>query len=284
MKLSVDSGALCEKLGDFEAMNILKEVGFDGVDFSFTGKLADRLLDDDYLHYADDMRRHLDAIGLECVQAHAPLGFGFEYARNLSEPKFVRLVRSIEVASRLGAKIIVVHSRFVPPDAEISSFEENRQFYSSLIPYCERFGICVAVENLLRYNPKCCCYHHIFPGTPDEMNALLQAIDSPWIVGCIDIGHASICGIEPQDFILNTDRQFLKALHVQDTDYKEDLHTLSFLGSIDWNAVVDALRKVGYEGAFNFELPEFFSKFPAELLPDALKMVHSVGRYLIGKF
>lgn len=285
MKLSVDCCAFSENFGDYKAMEMIKEAGFDAVDYTFCCRGDDiPMLCDGYKEYAVNLRKHLDSIGLECIQAHAPIGFGFEMARDLSEPKYVKITRAIEAAAILGAEIIVVHSRWVPPGSDITVFEENLQYYRGLIPYAEKFGIKIGVENLLKFDPRGGCYRHILPGTPDELDNLVRVIDSPWVVGCLDTGHSTLVGIDPEDFISKMDKNILRTMHVQDTDYKEDLHTLPYQGMVNWDNVMKALKKIGYEGPLNFEVPEYFGKMPKELLFDALKMAHAVGRHLIAKF
>jgi excinuclease ABC subunit B len=60
----------------------------------------------------------------------------------------------MEIAAILGAKIIVVHPKQHLEYAEYSKelFEMNVEFYKSLIPYCEKFGIKVATENMWQWD------------------------------------------------------------------------------------------------------------------------------------
>ena len=82
--------------------------------------------------------------------------------------------------------------------------------------------------------------------------------------------------------ILGKDR--LKALHIHDTDYVRDLHTLPFTQKIDYHAVVKALAEIDYDGDFTYEADGFYAKFPEELFPQTAKFMCEVGRYLIAKF
>ena len=52
---------------------------------------------------------------------------------------------------------------------------------------------------------------------PEEFCALLDAIDSPWIVGCLDIGHSALVGVEPRGTLsAHSGSKRLQALHVHD--------------------------------------------------------------------
>ena len=92
------------------------------------------------------------------------------------------MTRALESASILGAKNIVVHSITVPDGVDFEKY--NIEYYKSFIPYCEKFGIHVAVENLFsrdnkrkRINGKL--------GSPEELSGIVEKINSPWIVACL---------------------------------------------------------------------------------------------------
>ena len=56
------------------------------------------------------------------------------------------------------------------------------------------------------------------------------------------------------------------------------------MGSLYAKDVVEtALNEIGYEGDFTFELGGWFTAFPSQLWPDALRLTHQVGRYLIDR-
>ena len=43
-------------------------------------------------------------------------------------------------------------------------------------------------------------------------------------------------------------------LHISDHDYINERHWMPTKGKIDWNAVLGALQKIGYDGVFNYEV------------------------------
>lgn len=283
MKLSIDIFEMAQRYGDFKAVEMIKEAGFDALDYTFCCRGDDiEILSDNYIEYAKKLRDHIDKNGLICNQAHAPLGFGIALPPDKYEAKFKQIVRSIEAASILGAKTIVVHSQGVPDDSDVDPFEHNVKYYKSLIPYCEKFGICVAMENLARIHPKSGNWCGCFPSTPEEMKkALLEEINSPWIVACVDVGHSTLVGLAPEKFLSKLDGSYLKALHIHDADYVDDRHSMPFTWEINWEAVMKTLKKIGYEGDLNFEILEFLARFPDALLSETLKFVAKVGRHLI---
>ena len=74
----------------------------------------------------------------------------------------------------------------------------------------------------------------------------------------------------------------IRALHIHDTDFIRDSHTMPFTQKIDYIAVAKTLGEIGYQGDFTYESGSFFNRFPMELYSSGLKLMHDVGRYLIG--
>ena len=150
MKLSMESYVPVRRFGEKEGLKMIKDAGFDCVDFSFCGLDLDAPeFGEGYIEHAKEVRAHLDEIGLECHQAHAPYVMNYESTFDLSDGNFCATVRSIEGAAILGAKAIVVHTVAVPQSIEeFTMWEFNQRYYKALVPYAEKAGIKIAVENL----------------------------------------------------------------------------------------------------------------------------------------
>jgi len=279
MKLSVELYSVAKKVGDYKAIELIRQAGFDAIDFSYYyERECEEILGANYRKYAEDLRAQLDLIGLSCNQAHAPFTFQHGMAMDPSEPKYLNLIRAFESASVLGAENIIVHSISVPDDVDFEEY--NIEYYKSFIPYCEKFKIHVAVENLFKKDTK---RNRLAGklGSPQELSSIVKKINSPWIVACVDVGHASLTGYEPEDFISRVDPSILKCLHVQDNDYLGDRHTLPYLANLNWNAVMTSLKKSGYTGDLTLEIVTYLQRFPTELIHEALKFAVVIGKYLI---
>lgn len=282
MKISVEIYTLAEKFGDFKAIEILKEAGFDAVDYSYYyNKDCDEVLGDGYIEYAKKIREHLDKVGLSCNQAHAPFHFAYGSEMNESDPMYRSIVRSIESAAILGAKSIVVHSALVPEDVDGEAY--NVEFYKSLIPYCEKAGIKIAIENLFLTDKKRGRFASRF-GTPETLNALIEKVDSPYAVACIDVAHAELTGTDADKFIRKVKPGYLQALHIHDNDYITDKHLLPYSGKFNWENIMTALKDYGYEGELTLEVIGWLSMLPDELLPAGMKFAAETARHLTSIF
>ncbi len=281
----METYAVRKKFGDFGACRVIKDAGFDCVDMSYYWTEENcPLLNENYREYAVGLRKYMDSIGLSCNQAHAPFDLKCTEALDLSTPAYLSIVRSMESAAILGAKSIVVHSLSAAVnDRVIFDKAYNLEFYRSLLPYCEKSGIKIAVENLFQRDPKRGGYVGKL-GTPEELTAFVRELDSPFFVACVDIGHAALTGNEPEEFCANMDGSLLQALHVQDGDYRRDAHTLPFLGTFKWDAIMKALKKIGYQGELTFEVFLYLANIPKELLPHALAFTCKTGKHLLALF
>lgn len=281
MRLACDISNLCSRFGDGRVFRMFRQIGFECIDYSFNEiKPLEKLLDDDYRERAGGFRNMLEEAELICNQAHAPFQFVYGEKMDCSQPHYRDIVRSMEFASIMGAPRIVIHAVTVPETVDI--YDYNMQYYRSFLPFCERFGIEVAVENIARMHEE---GEKLIPvwDTPEEFCEFIRRLDSPWFCACVDLGHAAIMNCPPEEFISRMDSRLLKALHVHDTDFKNDCHALPFLQHQDWEAIMRALAQIGYQGDFNLEILLYTERFPDEVVFSALQLAADVGHYLIKK-
>lgn len=284
MILSCETYRLREKFNSIEAVRLIKDAGFDAYDHTTCElKGVPTVLGDDYLEQAIELKKYADSIGIPCNQAHAPFNNTLVIPReefNTDNPLFLGIVRSIEVASVLGAGQIIIHAMKSIPEGE-DLFDYTVAYYKAFLPYAEKFGVKVAVENLFDSSvPKFAKRTGIF-GEPEAHCALVDAIDSEWVTGCLDIGHAYMIGVAPEDSIRALGQERLGALHVHDNFSIRDLHLLPYTGEIVWDRITDALAEIDYKGDMTLEIVGYIQRMPKELVPDALKLAAAVGRHLI---
>jgi len=283
MLLSVDTNVLRDKYDDITAIKMIKEAGFDAYDYSmFRAKGERDMLGDDYIERARNLRKISDEIGILCRQAHAPFSFQYTNKIDISDPEYLKIVRSMEVASILGAKNIIVHTvkKDLPDGFDLEDY--SREFYRSFIPYCEKYNISISVENLVGRHPETKEKFEVF-SNPLKHIEFVKSLESKYFNICIDVGHSALLGYMPEDVINAMDSSLFKTIHIHDNDFERDSHVLPYEGKIDWEAVTKALANVGYEGDFSFELEGLFYRLDDALLPAGLKFAEATGRVLIEK-
>jgi len=279
--LSTQTSGGSKKIGDEKTVMLLAKAGFDAIDYSMF-----RMDDDDnilntpeYESYAGELRHIAKEHGVFFNQAHAPFPSYRVGDEEYNKKILPKIIRSMEVASILGVKIVIVH----PTDFGENNFERNIEFYNSLAPYCKQFNIKVALENMWGWDHKRDYIVSNVCSVPDEFAEFLDALDPAYFTGCLDLGHCGLVGVDAADAIRTLGGERIGALHVHDNDYKADTHTLPFFADMNWGAITRALGEIEYKGDFTFEADAFIRNVPEELLFSAYKFMHDTGRYLINK-
>ncbi len=281
MRLVIPTEVLADRLGHIPALALIKSAGFDCADFSLFDYSA-HWAGADWREKALKIRDAAGQIGVTFCQAHTP----FPTTRG-EEPfdtaAFESICRSLEIAAILGVPRIVVHPVQHLPwvSNKKALFDASVALYRRLIPYCERWNIRVCAENMWQWDSHRGVITDSVCSQPEEFCALLDAVDSPWVEGCLDIGHCGLVGVDPAQAIRMMGKTRLKALHVHDVDYRRDCHTMPFVEDLDWQSITEALGQIDYEGEFTYEANEFLAKMPQELWEPAMKLMAATGRYLI---
>ena len=259
-----------------ERLQLIKDSGFDGVDYGFDDDQG-LALNDDFIEYAKNTKKTLDKIGLVCHQTHATylVKYGEEY--NESNPNYLKTVRSILATPYLGASAVIVHPLNVPIGVDLMA--ENIKFYKTLEPYAKKAGVKIAVENLYQWVVGT-RIHEGYMHTPEEMNELLDNLSDDFVCN-FDTGHAAVVGIDPEDYIHAMSKERLKYLHVHDTDYTFDRHVIPFMLDHHWDKICEALVDIGYEGTMNLEVGSFMRRCGEGTEKLSYKIAEQSGRRLI---
>ena len=271
MRLSIATNITIEFFGEEKGLEMLKQAGFDTIDYSLYQPFAiEMLLKDDYMFKARRTKELLDKYGLLCNQAHASFKFALGMEMNENCPEYLTICRGIEYAGYLGAKCIVIHPVKNKDFSEEQFIDFNIKYIKTLQPFAQKYGIKIAVENM--------------SGSFDRINKIVSALSSEDFIMCLDTGHAQITGLEVSEFIKCLLPQRLGALHVHDNNGVNDQHTLPYLGICDWDKTIDALIEYGYQGDFTMEAGKFLRAFSPDLLPEALKFYYAVCKSLVDKY
>lgn len=285
MKLISTTDYLASRFGFAEAIDILADAGYDGIDFS--AHTSEEYYTDAHPEsYYTDLRARAEARGVAFLQAHAPFASSFKDGEK-TEKRFFEIVTSMKNASLLGVPRIVVHPcqhlHYVDNDAVPERlFEMNMAFYRRLLPYAEEYGIAIMTENM--WTSDAGVIVHSTCSRPQEMIRYFDEIDHPLFGCCLDIGHTALVREDAAAFIRALGKKRLQCLHVHDVDGTHDNHTLPYFGgAVNWERVLCALAEIGYEGNLTYEADCFFAPLPPTLAPDAARFMERVGRTMIAK-
>lgn len=288
MKLVTNTELLGNWFGDKKAVEMIKNAGFDAVDYSMfsMGTGSSPMDKDDYKEYAHDLRSYAESIGISFVQGHAPFP-GYDVNRpDYTEKTLPMVFRAVEVAGILGIEKLVVHPLAptqIPADADLKEF--NFKHYRALLPLAKEGNVQICLENMWGYDSK---RGYIMPNVCSFGKVLaeyLDELDDDRFTVCLDLGHSGLVGDDAADAIRTLGGKRLTALHVHDNDYKNDTHTLPYYGKMDWESITTALGEINYSGNFTFEAAPFYARLPhdEEIVTACLRYMADTGRYLMKK-
>ncbi len=281
MKLVMNTGAFAARHGDPFAIEMIQSAGFDAFDLGFFRE-DNPIYTDGYLAHAKALKKHADALGIPCLQAHSP------FFRLVSEEDVARILvlhrRALESCSVLECPILVVH-----PGNDFTAEQNFERLYAPLLPLAEKYGVRMATENMWNWDKERDASVAAACSTAADFNAHIDIASSYYLTGCLDLGHAEMndSPTGAADMIRAMGKERISCLHVHDNDKHYDTHTLPFAYThkrplhINWESVIEALREIGYAGHFTYEADNFFKYYPDELLPSALAHARDVGRYFV---
>ncbi|MBE5995769.1 MAG: sugar phosphate isomerase/epimerase [Lachnospiraceae bacterium] len=305
MLLSIENMIVRKRVGERAAVDMLADAGFTGIDYSFCmmEDWEETINGNDSLSCAEDLREYAGSRGVTFCQSHAPFRFRAGMKMDESEYEYYRIVKSMEFAAAMKIPMIVVHALMTEDGSD--ELDLNERYYSSLLPYAEKYGIKIAVENLTGRRTRDSLPTQMCLGNPEKYCEMQDRLNSPYICGCLDIGHANLTTHDPAGFI-RACKGYVHYIHTHDNNGVHDRHCLPSLArwfdekakpdtavrdylapnpeySIPWDDVLSALKEIGYSGPFNLELLRYMECYMTEDLPAALGTAASVGRRMMAE-
>lgn len=278
-----------------------RSCGFDAVDFPLGGYFGvgaslEKATEAEIKEKFTYLKGLADKAGLEIGQTHSAFGGHFnpkEHPDDLNHNfDFIvdQQIKCIMATHFFGCKYCVVHPPILKGRKYDLMVEENYnlaiEFYSKLIPALEKYDVYCCIENMFAGDWE----HHHYCSTvcshAEEMVAMCEQLGDRFKI-CLDTGHAAVVG-EDVVHMVKVCGDRLAVLHTHDNDGIYDLHTYPFSshGSrynykpvrIDWNAFMQALEDVNYQGNLNFEIGYIG---PKALHRAGFEYLAAIGRYLV---
>lgn len=284
MKISTEIGSAAKHVGLEQAVELTAKAGFDAWDFSIMApwkylpdtnmlSAADHPLNGpDYLGLARRLKQIGLDNGIECNQAHAPFPTSAKNARDC-------VLRALECCGEAGAQYCVIH-----PQNDASP-EENARMYRELLPFAKACGVKIATENMYNWDKEKGVSIFAACATPESFCRHIDLVDDPYLVACLDVGHAEMLGsgTTAVEMIQALGRR-LCCLHLHDNDKHRDKHQIPFSMDIYFHPIVKTLKKIGYQGYFTLEADRYLRDRDAQFVPQGLKDMARAARTLADWF
>ena len=189
-----------------------------------------------------------------------------------------KLYKWIDLYEAIGIKNMVLHcDNLVGADCtKQERAQKNVEKLKKLAEYIKNKDITVCLENLRPHFLE----EKGIDFSIEDLLYILDCVGSEKFGICLDTGHLNLTHKNHRHFILQAGKR-LKALHIADNQGLTDQHLMPFNGgTVDFAAVVNALRQVNYNGLFNLEIPGE-RQIPLELRNAKLSYIKSCYNYLM---
>ncbi len=271
-----------ELTGYVESMNRCVKAGFKVLDLNLCALLrgGTELNGDDWKTKLDLICREKERLGIDFVQSHPPYRpfVGLHFPTSEEDERFASLTeRALDASAAVGVKWAVLHPVTGADGSALdleTNLDANHQAFDRIAEYAGKRGVGIAFENMSDSKNR-----RRFGATAEELLALVDSFRSSGVGICWDTGHANRVYADQAPAIRKLGRH-IKATHIDDNLGVDDLHMLPFLGTVPWEAVMEAFKDIGYQGDLIYEI-SINNRMPADLKDMTAAYSCEVGRYLL---
>jgi L-ribulose-5-phosphate 3-epimerase len=244
IKMAVEYNMLPTTISIMERFQLAKDCGYERIECPTTRDQGD----------AETMKAAAEKTGLPI---HSVMNSDhWTYPFSSADPAVVeRSLEGARVSLRnahlwSASTVLLVPAVVNPQTTYKEAYERSQVAIRKLIPLAEELNVTLALEEV--WNK--------FLLSPLEFARYIDEYNSPRVRAYFDVGNVVLYGY-PQDWIRVLGKRIAK-LHIKDFSFKRvpgtGKSTAAWVplgeGDIDWTAVYEALRDVGYEGTATVEL------------------------------
>ncbi len=272
MKICIQTGNVVNDLGIEAGYKLLRECGFEGIDWNIDKALTSEMLQEGRVEgcifgrplqeILDFYREELQFIrenGLVISQAHAPFPAHIKGLPQVEEMVIPIYQSCIRFCQAIGCRHLVIHGISCCPEEPEMDFEtvrkKNMRLYGAMIPVLQQCPeVVVCLENLFtgaggRLYEGVCANPWEAVQYIDELNSMAGR---ECFGLCLDTGHLNLLRKNVREYIRIVGPR-IQALHIHDNDGDGDWHRAPFTGSFRWNDFIGALQEIKYQGDLSFE-------------------------------
>ena len=237
MKKGIYIGGLPEGYSYREKFELAKRAGFDGVEVSTVESQSE----------LEEIKRASEETGVKVPsimnEGHWQHPFSSKDSSDI-EKAISGMRRSLECAEFLGADTVLLVPGLVKEDVTYEEAMKNSVAnIKRIIPEYEAKGIFIGIENV--WNK--------FLLSPIEFKEYLDGFGSDIVKAYFDVGNILLYGY-PEHWIRSLGKR-IKKVHLKDFRLSSKSFVYLWQGDVNWKAVMEALKEVGYDDYLTAELP-----------------------------
>ena len=221
-----------------------KALQFDCIDFDIATAWNDPEREERFFAHLEEGMEAVLASGLPVNCIHIPFGDRWnpclldEAARLAVVEKFRAILSRTAPVKPFG---YVIHGSYEP-----NGDEEREAKISQLVKSIREMADATDAFLCLEILPRTCLLN-----TAAEAKRIIKEIGLDNVRICVDVNHFLQ---EKSEDGVTTLGDLIVTTHISDHDYENERHWMPGRGKIDWMKLLAAFEKIGYTGAFNYEL------------------------------
>ncbi len=258
-----------------EVLTRLADLGYDGVEVSAASECGTFYPSVFNSERIKQVLKKAKVLNLEIVSYDCELlpASGWNIASPLDwvRKKTVDYIKSsVLKASELGARfVVVVAGRSLYGVKRQDSWNWAVEESKECAQFAQDNGICLVLEHLTLLEGNIVV-------TLDDLLSIIEEVNSQNFAALLDTGHVNVNSESLADYVFQLGEK-LKHIHVDDNDGKSDDHLPPGMGTINFDPLFNALKKVNYEGYLSIEPSFAFSIDPDNAASQGIRFLK---RYL----
>lgn len=230
----------------FSEIETFAQMGFDYLELAMDPPMAHHSTLSGNLH---EIKQSLKDNGLG-VLCHLPtFVLTADLAEKIRRASVDEMLRSIEVAAKLGARKVVLHPSIVFGMGSFVMDTVKNYFYeflAEMVGAADRLELTICLENMMPRNML-----GVKPADFEEIFAMYPSLQMT-----LDTGHANIGAVAGGRLLEFVERfgNRLGHIHISDNLGKRDDHLAVGQGTVDFSTFISRLKEYGYDDTITLEI------------------------------
>lgn len=208
-----------DRIKEYAELSSKYKLGLEYNDFIMPQVLDDESLCDDIIS------KYNEYVLSDCCTMHGAFMdvIVFSYDHKIAEISRQRMIGSMDIARRIGARAVIFHTN-VNPFLMLGEYRDR----------AVRLTAEFVIQLLDKYSEINIYLENMFDDSPDVLCDISKLVGLRSNYGvCLDYAHASISTTDIERWITSL-QPYIRHLHINDNDLKRDLHLAIGDGKIDW--------------------------------------------------
>jgi hexulose-6-phosphate isomerase len=254
MKKSTGDNFFPKGMSFTDGLKLLRQAGYDGVELWLGDRPWFQMKTTD-----TEVRALLSQLN-DAGLAVSNVANSLDWDENISdrnpakrEAAFAHIERQLEAAQLLKTDAILTVAGVVTAEVPYNEvYKRTVDGLQRLAPIAEKARVRIGVEN--------CNSEQRFLLSPREFQTFLRDVGSPWVGIHLDVGNIHDTGFAEQWIEIHGPQ--ITRIHLKDVHKQrgrcgnQSVYTNIFLGDNNWPAIMQAMKKVGYDGWLIAEMEE----------------------------